>query len=573
MIKTIKRVFYPNKDNKQTHNNTEKNNLYAKLYSLATPEQKEILSEINPNEFSKIKNFIFVNPDLQEKLIKTYYSNFTYIKTLKEFEENFTLINIQGETEDELKEKNAILAMNNHSGENYLILLLPIFNFISNFTFDNIAFGSMEVMSYFFKKTLTLEEEEGEKVLSFTELLEYMEESNINDFHIRALNENKYIFTGRINQEVIRIGSPKPASVIEDLILQAKIMMGKDTSTIKPEDTGFIRYNFINKKGVPVIRNFRVNIVMASKLYTQTYSISIRRLMTMKEIATKGLKGLGYIPEGIDLIKKIQFRRTGLSIVSGSTNSGKTTLLACVLNELYQNRIQKGLEKRIISIENPVEIVAEYDQIDLSLTENADEDKKMTVQRAIKAILRNDPDAILISEVRTNEEINQFIAAGLTGRNTFTTIHASNVKTTILRILKGADNPLDVLTNLNGVISQTLVSKICKNCNGTGEINGKKCHICRGTGKNGMVPIYEIAYFKRVNPAKFLNDKNEIELKQFFDFEKLIEAGEIEYISKTQVAKHFYEKGDITKEDYIQIKENEEEMTRKTQKEIECLTL
>lgn len=561
-------MFILKKKEKKNDNNFE--NLYYKIYNLATPEQKELLAEIKPHEYSKIKNFIFLNPDLQEKIISVYFSDFEYIKTLKDFENNFNILNVDGEVKDELKNKNAILAMNNNNGKTYLILLLPIFNFILNISFDNIAFASMEVMSYFFKKTLTLEGE-SEKVLSFSEILEYMEEHNINDFHIRALNENKYIFTGRINQEVVRIGSSKPASIVEDLILQAKVKTGKDTSTIKPEDTGFIRYNFINKQGIPVIRNFRVNIVMASKLYSQTYSVSIRRLMTMKEIAAKGLRGLGYLPQAIDLIRKIQFRRTGLSIVSGSTNSGKTTLLACILNELYQYKIAQGLEKRVISIENPVEIVAEYDQIDLSLTQNADEDKKMTMQRAIKAILRNDPDAILISEVRTNEEINQFIAAGLTGRNTFTTIHAGNVKTTILRILKGADNPLDVLTNLNGIISQTLVSKICKHCKGTGKINNNKCPVCKGTGKNGMVPVYEIAYFKRINPSSFLNENNEIELKKFFNFNEMIKRGDMEYITKTEVAEYFYKKGDLTEEDFLQIKENEEDLEENTKKEIECL--
>lgn len=566
-----KLLSFIKKKEKSDTNNTDslkKDSLYYKIYTLSNPEQKDILTDIPPDDFQKIKNFLYVNPDLQKKLITTYYSNFEYIETLKDFEENFIIVNTKEEIEEELREKNAILAMNKNNGKNYLIMFFPIFNFTLNIDFDEIAFASLEIMSYFFRKTLSFEGED-EKKLSFTELLEYMEEQNINDFHIRALNENKYVFTGRINQEVVRIGSPKPFSLIEDLILQAKIIMGKDTSTIKPEDTGFIRYKFVNKQGIPVIRNFRVNIVMASKLYSQTYSVSIRRLMTIEEISKKGLIGLGYLPRAIELIRKIQFRRTGISVVSGSTNSGKSTLLACILNELYRYKLNRGLEKRVISIENPVEIVAEYDQIDLSLTENADEDKKMTMSRAIKSILRNDPDVILVSEVRTNEEINQFIAAALTGRNTFTTLHASNVKTTILRLLKGADNPLDVLTNLNGIISQTLVSKVCKHCGGKGVKNGETCKVCKGTGKNGMVPIYEIAYFKRVNPAHFLNDKNEIELRKFFDFPSLIKEGDLEYISKTEVAEYFYKQGDITEEDYKLIKENEEDIAQEVEK---CLT-
>ena len=543
-------------ENKEIVERNKISSLFDKVYDVADAEEKSILETIDKENLLSIKEVLLTNYTLHNKLIKKYYSEFAYIESFVDFKNKYYVLELDSENEEslneELKEKYALIVREHKGKTTKLVLFFPFFNFVNKIEFDEIIFISPEIVNFYFTKALALEQNENK--FSFEELLKYIEEQGINDFHIRGIDENRYIFTGRIGQEVIKIGGIKPSSIIDELILQAKIMMNKDTSTIKPEDTGFVKITTL-VEGITIERSFRVNIVMSNKIHSQVYSVSIRRLMTIKEIEKLGLEGLGYTDDAMKLIKKIQFRKYGISVISGKTNSGKTTLLAAILNELHKFKYNQ--EKRIISIENPVEIVTEYDQIDLSVTANADKDKRMTIDRAIKSILRHDPDVVLVGEVRTDEDINNYLKLALTGTNAFTTLHAGDVKTTILRLLKGADNPLDVITNLNGIIAQSLISKKCTICSGTGVYDNGKCETCSGTGKKGMLPIYEIAYFNEINPSDFINDNNQIEFAKFFDFKTLEKNHNIEYISKTQVAEYFFNQGLITKEDFLIVKESE----------------
>ena len=562
-IKGLKNLL-KKEDKKNNPNKSNRLILFDYIYEVANDDEKAELNKLNPSSLEQIKAYLLINPDLHKKFIQKYYSDFLYVDTIENFEDNFAFTyDIDDDVKEELKNNGALLALNKNNGKTYLFTFLPVFSFKTNIPYNKIGFLSPTIFNFYFQNTLSLDDFESK--ISFEELLNYIESKDINDFHIRGLDENRYIFTGRIAQEVLKIGGVKPVTLVEDLILQAKLMMNKDTTTIKPEDTGFIKVP-LNVKGKIIDRSFRVNIIMSNKIHSQVYSVSIRRLMTIKEIEKLGLDGLGYLPEVQRLIRKIQYRKQGLSLVVGKTNSGKSTLLALLLNELY--KYKGNQEKRVISIENPVEIVTEYDQIDLSVTENADEDRKMTMKKAQKAILRHDPDVVLIGEVRTDEDIKDYIKLGLSsGVNAFTTLHAGDVKTAILRLLNASNNPIDVLSSLNGIIAQNLVSKICPVCKGKKEIEEKgeliTCPKCKGLGKYGMIPVSEIIYFKKVSPSEFINEKNEVDFKRFFDFKYLLDKGYIEYISKTEVAKKYLEMGYITEEDFKLIKESEEEIYRK----------
>ena len=566
----IKRKKQINKTEEENVNiNSNKLTIYDYIYSVANTDEKVDLQNIDPSSLEQIKSLLLLNPELHKKFITKYYSDFIYVNTIEEFENDYTFMyDVEEDVKEELKQSGALLAFSKNDGKTYLFTFLPVFSFKTSIPYNKIGFLSPTIFNFYFQDTLSLDEFESN--ISFKELLNYIEARNINDFHIRGLDENRYVFTGRIAQEVMKIGGIKPVTVVEDLILQAKLEMGKDTTTEKPEDTGFIKIP-LNVRGKMIDRSFRVNIVMSNKIHSQVYSVSIRRLMTIKEIEKLGLEGLGYLPKVINLIRKIQYRKQGLTLVVGKTNSGKSTLLALLLNELY--KIKANQEKRIISIENPVEIVTEYDQIDLSVTENADEDKKMTMKKAQKAILRHDPDVVLIGEVRTDDDIQDYVKLGLSsGVNAFTTLHAGDVKTAILRLLNASQNPIDILSSLNGIIAQNLVSKVCQKCKGKKEIKDSEgnritCPKCKGLGKSGMVPISEIAYFKKVSPSEFINDQNEVDFKRFFDFKYLIAKGYMEYISKTEVAMEYLKKGYIAEEDFFAIKESEEDIYKTSNEE------
>jgi len=278
----------------------------------------------------------------------------------------------------------------------------------------------------------------------------------------------------------------------------------------------------------------------------QGRATSIRRLMSYKEIEALGLRGLNYNEQAVDIITRASQANSGIVFVTGKTNSGKTTLLSCILSDIHKSN------QRIKSIESPVEIVAPYSQVDLTRTETADERYRMTGDIAISALLRQDPDVVLIQEVRKKEEVDQFVELGLKGHLAFTTMHTGSVEETILRAMKSIDDEQTLKTTLNLIVSQSLVRKKCPKCDGKKTVDGNKCSTCDGLGVKGVLPVYEIAYMGETDNYKY-------NLK---DIKSAIKEGLVEYISKHQIAKDYYENNLIFKEDYDKILKFEDDLQK-----------
>jgi len=212
------------------------------------------------------------------------------------------------------------------------------------------------------------------------------------------------------------------------------------------------------------------------------------------------LEDWGYSPRAIEMIRHLYGAHHGIVLVTGATGSGKSTMLYTIMIE--KKRAIKNEEPEILTVEDPVEIpINGINQIQVN--HKGDSKNHMTFTRAIKMFLRQDPDLIVVGEIRDADVAMQAVTAAKTGHLTMSTLHTNDVKSTMTRLNElGIDNA-NIEDGLKGVISQRLLNTLCS-CKIKIERNGVEyyernpdgCPICMNAptrGYNGRVPAVEIA--------------------------------------------------------------------------------
>jgi general secretion pathway protein E len=165
----------------------------------------------------------------------------------------------------------------------------------------------------------------------------------------------------------------------------------------------------------------------------------------------------------------------GIVLVTGPTGSGKTTTLYAALQGL------DALHSNIMTVEDPIE----YELSGIGQTQvNAKID--LTFAKALRAILRQDPDVIMIGEIRDQETAQIAIQASLTGHLVLATLHTNDSTSAVTRLTDMGVEPFLLSSSLLGVLAQRLVRKICNHCRGQG------CEHCTHTGYSGRTGIYEL---------------------------------------------------------------------------------
>ena len=171
----------------------------------------------------------------------------------------------------------------------------------------------------------------------------------------------------------------------------------------------------------------------------------------------------------------------GMILVVGPTGSGKTTTLYSVISQLNDSR------KKIITVEDPVEYKMQglcQMQVNAKIG--------VTFANGLRSIVRQDPDIILVGEIRDSETADIAINAALTGHLVLSTLHTNDAVGAVTRLVDmGMENFL-VSSALSGVLSQRLVRKVCTACHGTGNDGNGKCRRCNGSGYKGRTGIYEL---------------------------------------------------------------------------------
>ncbi len=218
------------------------------------------------------------------------------------------------------------------------------------------------------------------------------------------------------------------------------------------------------------------------------------------------LNKLGIDSYNFEIYKSIIDKPNGIILISGPTGSGKTTTLYATLNYL------NSMEKNIITVEDPVEY-----KFKLINQVQIDEKIGLTFAGALKSILRQDPDIVMIGEIRDRDTAEIAIQASLTGHLVLSTIHTNDAVSSVTRLVDMGIEPFLVSASVIGVASQRLVRKICENCkeslifdkNFLEEIGmdieeesielywGRGCEICDGTGYKGRVSIFEVLKITR----------------------------------------------------------------------------
>lgn len=210
----------------------------------------------------------------------------------------------------------------------------------------------------------------------------------------------------------------------------------------------------------------------------------------------------GMEPDTLESIHNIIGRDSGMILITGPAGSGKTTTLYSILQEL------KSKEKNIMTIEDPVEFHLDW----LRQTE-LKPDRGFTFERAMRSILRQDPDVIMIGEIRDKETAEHAISVSLIGRIVGATVHSNSTIGTIARLIDMNIDRSMIAYAINGVISRRLVRRVCDSCKveyvpdqkrlayfglnlpGQKFYKGKGCDACRQTGYSGRVGIFEVLEF------------------------------------------------------------------------------
>jgi len=214
------------------------------------------------------------------------------------------------------------------------------------------------------------------------------------------------------------------------------------------------------------------------------------------------LDRVGLREDDLDRFRQLMHKPNGIVIVTGPTGSGKTTTLYAALNEM------NDIETKILTCEDPVE----YD-IDGLIQVQVNTEQGLTFAKALRSFLRQDPDIILVGEMRDLETAQIAVQASLTGHLVFSTLHTNDAPSSIARLLDLGLEPFLVTATLEGIVAQRLVRKICTRCKeeytpteeqlmelalseedveGRSFFRGKGCDYCNQTGHRGRLAIFEI---------------------------------------------------------------------------------
>lgn len=296
-------------------------------------------------------------------------------------------------------------------------------------------------------------------------LLEKAAELGASDIHLESLPLKKLVRM-RVNGRLNKIDLPQ--SVDEHLFSKIKLISRMDISKKRSPQDG--HFPFTSSKG----KRFDLRTSTIPGIYGEKIVIRLLPVSTVKY----SMEELGFAPEHVTVIRKHIFKKSGLILFTGPTGSGKTTSLYAILNELLSEPIN------IITIEDPVEY-----RLDSITQVEVNELAGISFSSALRAVLRQDPDVILIGEIRDSETAQIAARAAQTGHLVLATLHCNTAFESLKRLQSLGVETDDCISALKLVISQRLVQRRCS-CQFDPE-----CKICLGTGASGRIPLMELLEF------------------------------------------------------------------------------
>lgn len=321
----------------------------------------------------------------------------------------------------------------------------------------------------------------------FDQLLETGVAMHASDVHLDP-KENTVSVRYRVDG-VLRNDRILPKSVMNSLVARIKIMAGLNITESRLPQDGRINTTIIDKKV-----NLRV-----STLPTVFGEKVVIRILDMSNVFNK-VSDIGLQEDTLKDYEELIKQPSGLILLTGPTGSGKSSTLYGSINEL------NSPESNIITIEDPVEY-----QLDGINQVQVNTPIGLTFAKGLRSVLRQDPNIIMVGEIRDTETAEISIRASLTGHLVFSTLHTNSAIEAIPRLLDMGVEPYLVVSSLSGVMAQRLVKTVCKDCKQTRPASpiekdvfekrgmsidevtiGIGCDACRHTGYRGRMAIHEL---------------------------------------------------------------------------------
>ncbi|SEK50695.1 type IV pilus assembly protein PilB [Carnobacterium iners] len=354
-----------------------------------------------------------------------------------------------------------------------------------------------------------IEGEDAPAVRIFNQLLETGVSLRASDIHLDQTERHvsvRYRVDGLLRNE-----RPLPKTLMNSLVARIKIIAGLDvTETRLPQD-GRISTNILGK---------RVNL-RVSTLPTIFGEKIVLRILDISNMFRK-VEDIGLEKDVLANYQKLIAQPSGLILLTGPTGSGKTSTLYGSINELNHP------ESNIITIEDPVEYQIEgINQVQVNTQIG------LTFAQGLRSVLRQDPNIIMVGEIRDRETAENSVRAALTGHLVFSTLHTNSAIEAIPRLLDMGIESYLIVSAISGIVAQRLVKTICKECAETRKATPvekeiferrnqtidtitftKGCDACRHTGYRGRMAIHELIVITDDIKELMMNKASIQEIKQ-----------------------------------------------------------
>ena len=320
-------------------------------------------------------------------------------------------------------------------------------------------------------------------------LIEQAYARGASDIHVEPM-EDRLVIRLRVNGDLVEHTS-MAMEAHRPIVTRLKIMGGMDIAEKRLPQDGKYRYD----RG-QVKTDLRISALPT--IYGE--KIVLRLLNSARDDCLMDVRRLGMTEEQEEIFERFVKAPYGLVLVTGPTGSGKTTTLYAALNRLVRRKIN------VVTVEDPVEkAISGATQVQVNVKSG------LTFAVALRAILRQDPDVIMIGEMRDGETASIGVRAAITGHLVFSTLHTNDCAASVARLLDMGVVPYMAAAALTGVIAQRLVKELCPHCRREYEPDGRErellggaapetvkrlwkpvgCSRCGNTGYSGRRAIYE----------------------------------------------------------------------------------
>lgn len=337
------------------------------------------------------------------------------------------------------------------------------------------------------------------------------------DIHIDP-QETKIVVRYRIDS-VLRVERVLPRTLLSVLTARIKIMSNLDITEHRIPQDGRIKLNL----------DFHPVDLRVSTLPTVFGEKVVMRLLDMGT-TLNDINKLGFNTLNAKRFSELIERPNGIVLITGPTGSGKSSTLYAALNKLNSDAVN------IITVEDPVEYQLEgINQVQVN------HNVGMTFAAGLRSILRQDPNIIMVGEIRDTETVEVAIRASLTGHLVLSTLHTNDSIGTITRLLDMGVEPFLLASSLSGIVAQRLVRKVCRDCAEVQEASkreveifakrgmkidkitrGKGCSFCNMTGYKGRLALHEVLVINDEMQRTIMNGESFQKLKELAKQSKTI---------------------------------------------------